>query len=238
MATAPSFFRDKVCVVTGTSRGIGLALTRALVEAGADVFAGCRQPASAKALQDLVPAAGGRLHVLPLDVAKDASVATFAAALPQAVDVLFNNAGVNLPNDGAPADLSPATLMETLDVNTVGPLRVTNACLQRLRQAKAPRVANISSVMGSIGENGMGGVTAYRVSKTALNMLTKNFALHEREVTFLAMHPGWVQTDMGGKERAPVPVTDSARGLLQVVAEATTAQSGTFVRFDGKTPAY
>jgi NAD(P)-dependent dehydrogenase (short-subunit alcohol dehydrogenase family) len=98
-------------------------------------------------------------------------------------------------------------------------------------------VANISSIMGSIAENGQGGSVAYRSSKTALNMVNKCLALANPRIVFLAMHPGWVHTDMGGAS-APVKPEASAAGLLAQIARADATRSGTFVRFDGAQAAW
>lgn len=226
-------FTNTTCVVTGANRGIGLALTEALLAVGARVVAGVRQPAEAHELHALGRTQGHTLTVLPLDTRTDASVAAFAQSMPQgAIDVLINNAGVNLDGRADVNTVTSEVMLNTFNINTVGPLRLTQALLPQLSQSAAPKVANISSVMGSIAENGQGGVAAYRTSKTALNMVTKCLALHNPKVVFLAMHPGWVHTAMGGPQ-APVSTADSAQGLLEQIAAAGPKASGRFVRFDG-----
>lgn len=228
-----SYFQGKTCVVTGANRGIGLALCRALAVSGASVLAGCRRPQAAQELQALVKESQGRLRIETIDVSDDKSVAHFASHVPERLDVLFNNAGINLPGDTSPSTTSAAVMLETFNVNTLGPLRVTQSLLGKLHAASG-RVANISSIMGSVTDNGIGGSTAYRVSKAGLNMLNKNFSLHEQGLIFLTMHPGWVKTDMGGKQNAPIEPEQSAAGLMKMVADADLSQSGTFIRFDGK----
>lgn len=233
MASAADFAHS-TCIVTGANRGIGLALVEALLGQGARVVAGVRHPKGAQALQALGKRHGHMLTVLPLDTGVDASVQAFAQALPAgAIDLLINNAGVNLDGQTDVNSVPSQVMLDTFNINTVGPLRLTQALLPRLEASGSPKVANISSAMGSIADNGQGGVVAYRTSKTALNMVTKCLALHNPKVVFLAMHPGWVLTDMGGSQ-APVKTADSAAGLLREIKKADRQASGSFVRFDGK----
>jgi len=237
MASAASF-AHATCVVTGANRGIGLALTEALLQQGATVYAGVRNVQGAEALHRLAKGSDGRLTVLALDVGRDESVQQFAQGLPQgAVDLLINNAGVNLDSKTTVNDVTGKVMLDTLNINTVGPLRVTQALLPHLQQSRTPKVANISSIMGSIAENGQGGTVAYRASKTALNMVNKCLALANPRIVFLVMHPGWVQTDMGGAS-APVQTDQSAAGLLSQIAAADATRSGAFVRFDGAEAAW
>ena len=226
-------FAKATCVVTGANRGIGLALTKALLQRGAKIYAGVRDVAGAEALHHLAKNSDGRLTVMALDISRDDSVQQFAQNLPRGpLDLLINNAGVNLDKSATVNDVAREVMLDTFNINTVGPLRVTQALLPHLNQSKAPKVANISSIMGSIAENGQGGAVAYRTSKTALNMVNKCLALANPRIVFLAMHPGWVHTDMGGAA-APVQTEQSASGLLSQIAAADATHSGTFVRYDG-----
>lgn len=228
-------FANATCVLTGANRGIGLALARALLAQGATVHTGVRRPEAANELRALGEQASGRLTIDALDVRDDASVAHFVDHLPArgAVHLLINNAGVNLDDGHGATDVPGEVMLRSFDCNTVGPLRLTQRLLPRLHQGAHPKVANVSSIMGSIAENGQGGVVAYRASKAALNMVTKCLALADDKTVYLTMHPGWVQTRMGGGQ-APVSPDDSAAGLLRQIAAAGPQQSGTFVRFDGK----
>ena len=234
----PNFFASRTCVVTGANRGIGLALAQALLRQGATVHAGVRRPAEAHALAEAGQSSGGRLHLHALDVSRDDAVHAFAKALPEGpLHLLINNAGVNLDGRAGVADVTGEVMTNTFNSNTLGPLRLVQALMPRLRATPQARVANISSVMGSLAENSSGGSVAYRTSKTALNMVTQCLALAEKEIIFLTMHPGWVQTEMGGAG-APVTPADSAAGLLAQMAAAKGADSGHFVRFDGKRAAW
>lgn len=227
-------FAGQKCIVTGANRGIGLALTQALLHQGAHVFAGVRDVTKAAQLQQLHQASNSRLHILRLDVSDDAQVRQFVNNLPDGpFDVVINNAGVNLDGASEATNVAGQVMLDTFNINAVGPLRLIQAILPKLLESKSAKVANISSIMGSIAENGQGGVVAYRTSKTALNMITKCLALAEPNVIFLTMHPGWVQTEMGGAH-APVNPRESAFGLLTQIAAARSQDSGSFIRFDGE----
>jgi NAD(P)-dependent dehydrogenase (short-subunit alcohol dehydrogenase family) len=217
-------------VITGASRGIGLEFVRRYLSRGDHVVAACRDPDRATELAALAAAAGPRARLLACDVASDASVAAFAAALGDApVDLLVNNAGVAggwESLDGVATDVA----LDTYNVNALGPVRVTRALLPHLARASAPRVAHISSGMGSIADNGSGGAYAYRMSKAALNMAARNLAvdLRPRGVVSVAINPGWVATDMGGAN-APTAVGDSVAAMVARFDALTLADSGKFL---------
>jgi len=219
-------------VVTGANRGIGLEFVKQLTARGEQVDGTARDPGNAPELQGLARP-GVRLRVHRLDVADDASVNAFDAQLPEGpVDVLINNAGVSGVKGGEPID--PPDILRVLNVNAVGTLRVTRAVLPRLREGKAKKIANLTSVLGSIAE-ATGGRYAYRLSKVALNMATKLLAEDLRGEGFctVALHPGWVQTRMGGTA-APVPPEQSVRGMLRIIDGLTAEQSGRTFDFQGR----
>jgi len=219
-------------VVTGANRGIGLEFVRQLTARGEEVDAGVRAPEDAHELRALVQP-GTRLRIHGLDVAEDASVAQFAEQLPPgAVDVLINNAGVSGVKGGEPID--PADILRVFDVNAVGTLRVVRALLSRLREGKTRKIVNLTSQLGSIAD-ASGGRYAYRLSKAALNMATRLLAEDLRGEGFrtVALHPGWVQTRMGGAA-APVPPEQSIRGMLRIVDALTLEQSGRVFDYQGR----
>lgn len=223
-----------VCVISGANRGIGLELTRQLLNQGARVYAGARSPETSKALQSLSAESQGRLKVFALDVTSSESIAAFAGQVDaDHVDLLLNNAGILLDSDTDWSGLDAKTLAQSFAVNSIGPVLMTQAFLPRLKKSADPKVANITSQMGSIADNSGGGTFAYRMSKAALNMFTKCLSIDEGGLTTLCLHPGWVQTEMGGSH-APVPVEKSAQGLLKVILSATREDSGRFLRFDGQ----
>jgi NAD(P)-dependent dehydrogenase (short-subunit alcohol dehydrogenase family) len=214
-------------VVTGASRGIGRELVHQLVARGDEVIAGMRTPHE-------LPGA----RVLPLDVADAASVAAFARSIEGALDLVINNAGVY----GGPTqslrqmaeDLELPDVRSTFDINATGALRVSIALLAHLRRGSAKKLAHITSKMGSIGDNTTGGYYAYRMSKAALNMMSRSLAIDLCGEGFISivLNPGWVQTEMGGTH-APLPVRESARNLLLRIDAATSADSGEFLDWKG-----
>jgi NAD(P)-dependent dehydrogenase (short-subunit alcohol dehydrogenase family) len=216
-------------VVTGASRGIGLEFVRQLRARGDEVIAGVREPGRAE-----VPAS----RVLPLDVTDAASVAAFARAIDGGIDLVINNAGTN----GGPTqslrqmaeDLALGDVLHTFDVNAVGALRVAVALLPHVRRGGGKKYVHITSGMGSIADNGSGGYYAYRMSKAALNMMSKSLAVDLRGegITSIVINPGWVQTDMGGT-RAPTPVDESVRQMLVQIDGATLEHSGEFFNYKG-----
>jgi NAD(P)-dependent dehydrogenase (short-subunit alcohol dehydrogenase family) len=233
-----SFYNDKHVIVTGANRGIGLALSRHLLTQGAYVYAGARQPDKAAELQALRQKFGPKLHIAALDVQRVESINAFVKVLAdKPVDVLINNAGVNLDHGRRIQELPADVLAQTFDANTLGPYRMVQSFLAGLHRAKRPVVANISSIMGSIAENQSGGNTAYRVSKTATNMLTKCLAIEETKLIALTLHPGWVKTRMGG-DNAQIDVDTSASGLLDVISRAKPEDSGKYFRYSGEQAAW
>lgn len=238
LAWADAPFTATNVVVTGAGGGVGLALTTHLLESGACVTAGVlrkEDKAQFAALRKTYPKA---LQLMVLDVTQEASVKAFAKHYgAKALDILVNVAGVNFDNQRRFNALPAAVVTATYEVNAVGPFRMTQALLPALHQSAKPIVVNISSVMGSIEENEMGGNIAYRMSKSALNMFTKCLAIEDKTIIALALHPGWVQTTMGGGQ-AQIDADTSAKGLLRVIAHAAPAQSGQYFRYTGEAIAW
>ncbi|MDQ3038203.1 MAG: SDR family oxidoreductase [Pseudomonadota bacterium] len=225
-------------LVTGANRGIGIALVEHLLKRGDHVIAACRQPGKATSLNTLAGEFPGRLHVIPLDVSDARARGALVQELPLVlgddgrIDLLINNAGV-LHSGERFGHIDAAMLEDSFRINAIGPFMLTQALAPLL--ADGARVANLSSGMGSISQCSEFRSPSYCASKAAQNMLTMELAhaLRARDIVVLALHPGWVQTDMGG-EAATVAVGDSARGLLQVIDAATLDHSGHFLDFRGK----
>lgn len=220
-------------VITGANRGIGLEFARQYAADGWRVIATVRQPDHADALRAVT---GVEVH--GLDVTDPAAIAAFGQSLAgEQVDVLINNAGVmgpafpNQSKDGVDVD----GWVHTMRTNTLAPILMSLVLRENLGKASRATVANMSSELGSIAENRSGGMYAYRVSKAGLNMANKSLSVDLRDwnICFLVLHPGWVQTDMGGAQ-APVSVADSVTGLRKVIAGATMEHSGRFFAYDGR----
>lgn len=225
-------------LVTGANRGIGLEFVRQLLARGDHVIAACRLPGRAAALNALAGEHPGRLHVLPLDAANPKSHAQLARELPLVLgedgrlDVLINNAGV-LHSGERFGEVGAAHLEDSFRVNAAGPFLLTQALAPQL--ADGARVANLSSQLGSIGNLDRFGTPSYSISKAAQNMATALLAraLAERGIVVLALHPGWVQTDMGGKD-ATLDAHSAVQGLLKTIAAAEPAMSGGFFDWQGE----
>lgn len=222
-------------LVTGANRGLGLEFARQYAADGWRVFAACRDPASAGELQQLAAGSGGRIEVVALDVSDLASVRAAAQALSGTpVDLLINNAGVGSPRGQRLGGLDYAAWARVLDVNTLGPMRVTEAFLEHLAAGGEKKLVTITSAMGSIADNSSGGSYAYRSSKAAVNMVVKSLSLDlaPRGITCIVMNPGWVRTDMGGPGGKISPA-ESIAGMRKVIAKLKPADTGKFFNYDG-----
>jgi NAD(P)-dependent dehydrogenase (short-subunit alcohol dehydrogenase family) len=211
-------------LITGANRGIGLELCRLLDARGDRVIAACR--ASSPELDDL----GVRVET-GLDVTSDDSVAALDQRLGDTqLDLLVNNAG--LMTHESLQDLDFDRIRRQFEVNSLGPLRVTAALLDRL--ANGAKIAFISSRMSSLAENTSGDDYGYRMSKTALNMAAVSLArdLAARQIAVAVLHPGWVRTSMTGGQGQLEPA-DSAAGLLARIDALTQATSGGFWHVNG-----
>ena len=221
------------CLVTGANRGLGLEFARQLLDRGDRVIATCRQPGRANALNQLAGEYPGRLHVLPLDVAEPKSRAELVRELPLVLgedarlDLVLNNAGV-LHSGERFGKVDAATLDDSLRTNASGPFLLTQALAPLL--ADGATVANLSSELGSIAGKDAFRTPSYSISKAALNMATALLAraLAERRIVVLALHPGWVQTDMGG-DGAEVAPQDAVAALLRVIERDDAGDSGRFL---------
>ena len=211
-------------VVTGANRGIGLELCRQLTERGDEVIATCREPSAD--LERL----GARVES-GIDLAREGAVEELAGRLAGAsVDVLVNNAGIleRVSLD----DLDVDSIRRQFEINSLGPLRVTHALLGNL--GSGSKVAIITSMMGSIADNGSGSHYGYRMSKAAVNAagVSLSHDLRPRGISVAILHPGMVRTEMTGHRG--IPVEDSARGLLARIAELGPDNSGTFWHAEGR----
>ena len=222
-------------MITGASRGIGLALASELARRGWRVMAGVRDPAGVHGLLAAAQsAAPGSIEIIPLDVCCDRSVRSAAeetARQWRAIDVLVNNAGV-FPEEGNETleELPLECFAEAFAVNVVGVARVTRAFLPLLTAAPYPRVVNISSRAGSVSQKEDSRYYCYSVSKAALNMLTRAMAaeLRPRGITVVAISPGWVKTEIGGP-KAPLTVAESALSLATTIDRMKPGDAGQFL---------
>ena len=228
-------------LVTGANRGIGLEFTRQLLVRGARVLAACRHPGKALKLTELAGAHPGKLHVLPLDLTKERSIADLArqaGTLTDALDLLVNNAGVLVTGERY-GELVASTFVDTFAVNVVGPLLLTQALTPLLARGEQPRIVNLSSDLGSLSKTGSFYTPSYAISKAGLNMATRLLAaeLAGAGITVISANPGWVKTDMGGAQ-APVTPLQSVCGLLTLIEGLQRRDSGRFFDHTGAAHAW
>ena len=210
-------------LITGASRGIGKVLAHQYEGDGWDVIRTCRDPKGA-----------GIPEALKLDVTDPDDVCDAAEALSgRPIDVLINNAGVIGQRDAALGSIDYRLWEETFRINTLAPIRVAEALVANVAASDRKTMVFISSVMGSIARNA-GGHYLYRSTKAALNaaMVSVSQELAPRGVICISMHPGWVQTEMGGPTAA-VSVPDSSTGIRRVVAGLQSSDNGRFYDYDG-----
>ncbi|KAL0084926.1 4-dihydrotrisporin dehydrogenase [Phycomyces blakesleeanus] len=225
----------KTFVITGASRGLGLEFVKQLKSKGHTLFACVRNPNSSSELQAL---AGQNVHVIELDTINTESVAAAAQKIaelsPNGIDVLINNSGIIADRNDTVETSSGKSYLSVFETNVVGTSNVTQAILPLLRKGTDRRIINISSDFGSIASTEVATVPSYRISKAAENMLTKLFANHLKDESFVvvSIHPGWVQTDMGGSD-ATLTTPQSIGGILNQVEKLTTKDNGTFIDFQG-----
>ncbi len=207
-------------VITGANKGIGLQLARIYSEAGHKVVACCRNPDAADDLKAL----DGDIDVKQLVVGDDASAAALGKDLEGTpVDILINNAGTVGPamDQQTLATLDSAGWLEAFNVNSIGPVRVMQALLDNLKAADGAKVMTVTSQYGAVSFD-MPAVYAYSTSKAAVNKFMRMAALElgKEGVLVGLVHPGWVQTDMGGPQ-ADLTATESAQGIVGVIEGMT-----------------
>lgn len=224
-------------LVTGANRGLGLEFVRQYAADGWRVYAGCRAPSAADALQALAAASAGLLSIHALDVRDRASIQRLAAELAgQPIDLLINNAAIWGSAKQVLGGLDDRIWAEVLDVDVVGPVRVTEAFLENVAASVRRTVVMLSSRLGSIALNDSGGRLMYRAAKAGLNAVARSLAvdLAPRGIVCVALSPGWARTDMGGPQ-APLSPVDSITGMRRVIEGLDLTQSGQFLAYDGTT---
>ncbi|WP_062707258.1 SDR family oxidoreductase [Grimontia marina] len=225
---------SKNMLITGANRGIGLALTQIYLNAGWQVDACCRQPVGAVTLNDLA-AKYDSLRIHALDVTDHAAIDALSQLLSDKhYDIILNNAGYYGPKGYGFGHVDMDEWRKVLEVNTIAPLKIAEAFYSQLLAAKGTFAA-ISSKVGSIAENTSGGGYIYRSSKAALNSVVKSLSndLSPQGIIAVALHPGWVQTEMGGPN-ALISTEESAHGLYTVLEGLEAKDSGRFLNYQGE----
>lgn len=224
-------------LITGANRGLGLEFCNQYAQEGWNVLACCRNPENSKALTQLVQQFSN-ISVLSLDVSDLTQIDALAKKLNGTViDVLLCNAGVYGDEAGHGfGHLDYAQWQKNMTINVFAPVKLTEAFLPHLQRSALKKVVAMSSLMGSMADNGSGGSILYRSSKAALNAAMKSIAIDNRhnEIAVLILHPGWVKTDMGGSN-APMEIPESVQKMRDTIANFSLTQSGAFLRYDGVT---
>ncbi|KAL9974925.1 hypothetical protein ACROYT_G012029 [Oculina patagonica] len=239
----------KSIFITGCNRGIGLEFVKqflSLPTPPEHIFATCRSLERASELKSL--AEGNKnLHVMEMDMNDFESFSRVVSEVDKmlegrGLDLLFNNAGVatRLTLD----EVTTESMISDFKTNAVAPLMLAKAFLPLLRRASSQKgkeaktcIANMSSLLSSIGENTPGTIFPqyypYRASKTALNMITKSLSidLASDGILAVALHPGWVKTDMGG-EHGTETTQESVSGLISQIGSLDESKSGSFIAFN------
>lgn len=238
---------NRIALVTGANKGIGLAIARQLAQAGVFVIIGARDPARAKAAVDELQSEGFAVKSVAIDLT-DLSTITAAAQTIDTdhgrLDILVNNAGIVDANDGPPTTASAEAARRIMDTNFFGTLAVTQAMLPLLRKAPTGRIVNLSSSLGSLSVNGdpaspyySARLIGYNSSKAALNMLTVQLAqeLIGTQIVINSVSPGFVKTDLTGHNGFMTP-EEGARLPVEYALLGENAVSGQFVEPGGTTP--
>jgi NAD(P)-dependent dehydrogenase (short-subunit alcohol dehydrogenase family) len=219
---------DRVAIVTGGNRGIGLAVCGGLASAGLSVAMGSRDPDAGEAgRSELTPSQRSRVVAVPLDVTRGDSVQRAVERVQSLwgrIDVLVNNAGVYDDESQPGLSVSIDVVEHTLATNCVGALRLCQAVAPGMRQRRYGRIVNVSSGYGATESMDSGGVLAYKLSKLALNGMTRILAAELKGTGVLvnAMDPGWVRTRMGGRSARRTP----ERAAETAVYLATLPENG------------
>jgi NAD(P)-dependent dehydrogenase (short-subunit alcohol dehydrogenase family) len=222
-------------LVTGANRGLGLEFARQYAAAGWRVYAGCRAPATADSLRAIAAASAGRLSVHALDVRDRPGIRALAAELAsERIDLLLNNAAIWGSAGQGLGELDDRVWAEVLDVDVLGPVRVSEAFVEHVAGSTRKTIVMLSSRLGSIAGNDSGGRYMYRSAKAGLNAVVRSLAvdLAGRGIVCIALTPGWVRTDMGGPG-APLSPAESVAGMRRVIDGLDLAQSGRFLAYDG-----
>lgn len=229
--------------ITGANRGLGLEFTRQYAQRGERVFAACREPDDAAALQDIAREHRDDVTIVGLSVGDAESIAharKAVAAHADGVDLLINNAGIyaaRVTPSGEPAEklgaLDFGDTLHVLRTNAVAPLIIAQEFLDLLKRGRSPKLVNISSGYGSVSQN-KGFPYYYGASKAALNMLMRSFAADPAAsgITTVLMSPGWVRTDMG-TSAAPLSPEESVAGMIKVIDRLTPADNSRFLNHEG-----
>ena len=220
-------------LITGANRGLGLEFTKQYADDGWNVLACCRHPQSAMQLQALAQTKPN-IKIVSLDVSDFMQIDALALQLKDvSIDLLINNAGVYPASSFGNVDYNEWT--QGFKINSMAPLKMAEAFVQQITRSQLKKIATITSKMGSIDDNTSGESYSYRSSKCAVNMVMKSLSIDLKPygISTITLHPGWVQTDMGGPNGL-INAQTSVTGLRKQIAELNLGNTGKFMAYDGK----
>jgi NAD(P)-dependent dehydrogenase (short-subunit alcohol dehydrogenase family) len=226
---------DKITLITGANRGLGFEFVKQLFSKGHRIVATARSTQDSHELIDFVKKNPNQIEFHELDVSLPESIANLTnllKTLPH-FDWLINNAGTFGERHSTSLDAPVSEYENVMRVNVWGPLQMAKICFPYLKKSATPLMASVTSRMGSIADNDSGGYGPYRLSKAALNMLNKNLSIEFPDITCLVLHPGWVQTRMGGPS-APLHARASVAGMIGVLERHSLKDSGRFYDYSDK----
>jgi NAD(P)-dependent dehydrogenase (short-subunit alcohol dehydrogenase family) len=194
---------EKIALVTGGNRGIGLEICRQLSRLGVHVVLGSRNTAQGTTAARELVSLGGKVEAQKLDVSSAQSIKDCMESMRKQfgrLDILVNNAGIMNEDDDSDPDGELRILRETMETNVYGALLLSRLAIPIMKSRRYGRIVNLSSSMGSLAEMGAGYI-GYRMSKTGINVVTRVLAAETQGMGILinSVDPGWVQTAMGGR---------------------------------------
>lgn len=215
-------------LITGANRGLGLEFASQYARDGWRVIATYRNPDRIEALRAI-----GGIELHQLDVTDFKAIYALGQTLAtQTIDLVIANAGTNSAKPMSPAMIDEQAWIAELRVNTMAPLALAAALREPVLRSGHGKMVALSSVHGSIQSNVSGGLYVYRSTKSALHAVWRSWAMDNPGIISAVLHPGWVQTEMGGPS-ADIDAATSVSGMRRVIGELSIEQSGSFFRYDG-----
>jgi len=230
----------KKIFITGASRGLGLEFTKQYLKKGEIVIASCRKPEKADALKELEAKFPSKLNIVQLDVVNEQSRNAVFEKIEKDfdnIDILINNAGIISGNEKESSilgEIYKEDFGKVFLVNSIAPLLMSEKFLPLLEKSEGAKIINISSQNGSIASRNVGGKYSYAASKAALNMITKILSndLRDQGIATIAIHPGWIKTDMGGSN-APLEIEEPISKIIDLTDRSGISESGKFLDREG-----
>lgn len=231
-------------LITGTSRGLGLECVRQYAAADWQVLACARRPADSVDLVALAAEYPQRIRLLTLDVTDHAAVDRLAVALEATpIDVLLNSAGTMGSGSFARDGLAFGSFgnsdfedwAQVFRLNVLGSMKMAEAFVTHVARSEQKKIVTLTSMLGSVANNRIGGLYAYRASKAAVNAIMKSMSIDlakSHGIAATALHPGWVRTELGGPN-ADIDAATSVAGMRRVIDALTLANAGRFWVYDG-----